>query len=327
MIDQLGGPWTATLSPSQYLLSVYFVVVAALALMAGFVRTWITRGEVGSRYRTATVARLSVVAIAALSNVAILIALRTSYHPTGAGFNPDGSAVLVFALRYMDWSVTVPLLSVELLSVCVLTGAAARRTRIIAMAGAFLMIFTGFLGSFVFGGSSNALMMLLWGTISTLFWVITTVVLVRAVRNSLPRLTTESSVLLCRATILLLSGWVVYPVVYLIQALTGGGEWATAVQITLSVADVTIKIGFGGLVHRVAKLRTAEDVRSGDDVHPESIWISSVKQSDAGMARAVYLATDAEGHVRRRRPPSASAVATAPDPESELGESDHDEDR
>jgi bacteriorhodopsin len=311
-----------SLSSSQYLLTLYFVVVAGLALLAGFVRTWSTRGEVGSRYRMATAARLSVAAVASLSYLAILIALRAAYHPAAAGFDPDSSAVLVSALRYMDWSITVPLLTVELLSVCVSAGAAARRTGVIATSGAFLMIFTGFLGAFVFGSSSNAVMMLLWGAISSLFWVITTVVLVRAVRHSLPQLTRESAVLLRSATILLLSGWIVYPVVYLIQAFTGGGGWATAVQITLCIADVAIKIGFGGLVHRVAKLRTAEDVRAGDDMHPESIWISSVKQSDAGIARSVYLTTDAEGHVRRRRPPSASAVAAAPDPEPDLADKD-----
>lgn len=323
MIDQLGGLSAATLSASQYLLTLYFVVAAGLALLAGFVRTCATRGEVSSRYRTATVARLCVAAVACVSYVAILIALRTAYQPTAAGFDPDSSAVLVSALRYMDWSITVPLLTVELLSVCMSVEAAARRTRMIAMGSAFLMILTGFLGAFVFGGSANSVVMLLWGAISGLFWVATTVVLVRAVRHSLPRLTPESAALLRGATILLLSGWIVYPVVYLIQVFTGGGGWATAVQITLCIADVSIKIGFGGLVHRVAKLRTAEDVRAGDDLHPESIWISSVKQSDAGVARAVYLATDAEGHVRRRRPPSTAAIAAGRDPEPELLDGDH----
>ena len=322
MINQLVGLSNATLSPSQYFLTLYFVVAAGLALLAGFIRACTTGVEVGSRYRTATVGRLCVASVAGASYVAILIALHTTYHSTAAGFDPDGSAVLVSALRYMDWSITVPLLTAQLLSVCASVGTAARRTRMIAIGSAFLMIFTGFLGAFVIGGPFNIVMMLLWGAISGLFWVITTVVLIRAVRHSLLRLTSESAVLLCRATILLLSGWIVYPVVYLIQAFTGGGGWATAVQITLCVTDVAIKIGFGGLVHRVAKLRTAEDVRVGDDVHPESIWISYVKQSDAGLARAVYLATDAESHVRRRRPPSATAVAAERDPKTELPDGD-----
>ena len=313
MIDQIGGPWTATLTSSQYLLTLYFVVVAGLALLAGLVRTWITRGEVGSRYRSASVARLTVAAVAIASYLGIIVAFRTGYHATGTRFEAAAGSMLVFALRYMDWSITVPLLTMELLSVCVLAGARARRIGVIAMVGAILMIFTGFLGAFILGGTSHPSIMLLWGGVSGVFWIITNVVLIRAVRVSLPRLTPESAILLRNATLVLLVGWVIYPVVYLIQIFTGGGGWATVIQISLCVADVAIKIGFGELVHRVAKLRTAEDVRAGDDVHPESIWISSVKQSDAGIARAVYLATDAVGHVRRPRPPSTFAVAAEPE--------------
>ena len=322
MIDQIGGPWTATLTPSQYLLTLYFVAVAALAILAGLVRTWITRGEVGSRYRSASVARLTVAAVAIASYLGIIVAFRTGYHATGTGFEAAAGSMLVFALRYMDWSITVPLLTMELLSVCVLAGARARRIGVIAMVGAILMIFTGFLGAFILGGTSRPSIMLLWGGVSGVFWIITNVVLIRAVRVSLPQLTPESAILLRNATLVLLVGWVIYPVVYLIQIFTGGGGWATVIQISLCVADVAIKIGFGELVHRVAKLRTAEDVRAGDDVHPESIWISSVKQSDAGIARAVYLATDAVGHVRRPRPPSTFAVAAEPeqDPDPADGE-------
>jgi hypothetical protein len=86
-------------------------------------------------------------------------------------------------------------------------------------------------------------------------------------------------------------------------------------QIALCTTDVVVKIGFGGLIHRVAMLRTAEDVRAGVDVHPESIWISSVKQSDAGAAREVYLADGAAIHPRRGRPPSGAAIAAAADDE------------
>jgi hypothetical protein len=43
---------------------------------------------------------------------------------------------------------------------------------------------------------------------------------------------------------------------------------------------VIAKVGFGVLVHKVAKLRTAEDVAAGVDTHPEPIWSSNVHKSD-----------------------------------------------
>ena len=71
-----------------------------------------------------------------------------------------------------------------------------------------------------------------------------------------------------------------------------------------------IKHPLPGDVKGVAKLRTAEDVWAEGDVHPESIWISSVKQSDAGTSREVYLAAGSLSHVRRPTPPTDAAVAS-----------------
>jgi bacteriorhodopsin len=318
VISASPAPWTATLTQPEYLLTQYFIVVAMLGLFAGFLRTWTTRGEVGSRYRPAVVARLAVTGIATISYVLVFVNFRTGYDHTPAGWVPNAGAIDVMATRFMDWSITVPLLTVELISVCMLAGRIARRTQYAAMAGAFLMIFSGYLGAFVVGGGADATQSLLWGGISAVFWIATNIILIRSVRASLASLTPESAELLKRATWLLLSGWVVYPIVYLVQVFTFGGGWSTAIQIALCVADVAVKIGFGGLIHRVAKLRTAEDVRAGNDVHPESIWISLEKLSDAGLPPEVYLADGAAAHRRRSRPTSATAFAA--DPESALEE-------
>ncbi len=40
-------------------------------------------------------------------------------------------------------------------------------------------------------------------------------------------------------------------------------------------------MGFGILTHKVAKLRTAEDVVAGLDTRPEPVWSSNVHKSDA----------------------------------------------
>lgn len=309
MIHASTAPWNASLTQPEFILTFYFLGIAGLALFAGFLRAWTTRNEAGSRYRSAIAARLCVTAVATLSYVFLIVGFLRGYDATGAGYRPNSETILAFAPRYLDWSITVPLLTVELLAVCAVLGAEARRAQWLAAGGAFLMIFTGFLGAFVLGGGEDTAQLLLWGGISVVFWIFTNVVLIRAVRRSISSLTPEAGRLLGNATILLLGGWAIYPLIFAIQIFASGGAWTTTMQIALCVADVVVKIGFGGLIHRVAKLRTAEDVRAGDDVHPESIWISSVKQSDAGQPREVYLAQGAEVHPQRTRPPTATAVA------------------
>jgi bacteriorhodopsin len=303
-------PWAASLSQPEYLLTLYFVVVATLALLAGFLRALLTQREVGAHFRPAIVARIGVTGVATASYAIVLTSILNGYDRVGGMYVPNDTAILAFAARYMDWSVTVPLLTIELMAVVSFAGAVARRGRMLAASTAFLMIFTGFIGAIASGGDTASL--LIWGAISCVFWIITDVVLVRAVRVSLPQLTPASALLLKKATILLLSGWFVYPVVYLVQVFGDGGGWATTMQVALCATDVIVKIGFGTLIHRVAKLRTAEDVRAGTDVHPESIWISSVKQSDAGLAPEVYLAAGAVIHERRSKPPMGTAVPGEP---------------
>lgn len=303
------APWSYDLSPAQYLLTLYFLVVAALAFFAAFLRSVVTRNEVGSRFRTVVVARLGITALATVTYAILVLAFLASYTLHGELYVANANSVMTMAPRFMEWSVCVPLLTLELLAVTTLTGDGARRAQYCAAGGAFLMIFCGFLGLFVFSPGSSLPATLVFGIISAGFWMAVTVVLVRAVRQSLGTLTAESAALLSRAARVLLTGWAIYPIVYLIEVLFHGSGWATVVQVVLCAADLTVKLGFGTIIHRVAKLRTAEDVRAGDDIHPEAIWISSIKQSDAGMAREVFLAAGSQIHPHRARPPISSAVA------------------
>jgi bacteriorhodopsin len=310
------GPWTATLTDGEHTIILYFLAVAALALLAGAVRSWLTRVEVGSRYRPTVAARLAVAIIATLSYVAVIIGFLVGYRHTADGWHPTANAVLSFLPRYIDWSVTVPLLSLELLAVTTFAGAVLRRNQLAAVVTSFLMIFCGFVAVFVVGDDLAALIG--WAIASCVFWVTTSVLLIRAVRQSFPYLTVLSAAALRTGTALLLVSWIVYPLVFLLQVLAHGGMWTTVIQVALCVTDVVVKIGFGGIAHRVAKLRTAEDVRAGDDVHPESIWASSIKLSDAGRPHEVYLAEGASVHPSRDRPSSGSAVPSeAPE---DLGE-------
>jgi bacteriorhodopsin len=307
VIHTLAPPWEATLSNSQHSLILYFLGVATLALLAGFVRAYVTRGEIGARYRGVTVARLGVMGIAGLAYVLLVVMFLIGYDYSGGAWVPNALAENSLAPRYMEWSLTVPLLCAELLAVCTLAGPIARRFQWLAMGSAFVMIFTGFLGADVFADSDNSTVTLIWFEVATLFWVFTNVILIRAFLASLPGLTPEAGALLRRSVVLLLGGWIVYPAVSLIQVFAFGGEWTTTIQIALCVADIVVKVWFGALIHRVAQLRTAEDVRAGLDVHPEAIWISSVKQSDAGAPAVIFLDPDATIHAVRDRP----AVATA----------------
>ena len=320
------APWAVTLTPIEHSLIVYFLVVAGLVFLFGLLRTWATGREVGARYRAAVTARLGVMGAAFASYLLLAVAFVNGYDRVGSGYRPNAGAMLSFTGRYMEWSVTVPLLVIELLVVCTLIGESKRKTRFIAGAGGFLMIFTGYLGNAVTDRDLSVSQLILWGGVSCVFWIATSGVLILTVRRSMPELTAEAAVLLRNATWLLLGGWVIYPLVYAIQIFAVGGQWTTTMHIVYTIADVSVKLGFAGLIHRIAKLRTAEDVRAGDDVHPEAIWIDSVKQSDAGLPVVVYLAEGAIINASRPKPPGGTAAASHPEASPSIDESSETED-
>ena len=274
-------PWQSPLTFTEHSLVYYGVVTAGLALLAMLVRTWATRGEVGGRYRPAIVASAVVVTVAFLSYALLLVKLEAGYVQRGDVFVPTDQAVWAWAARYMDWSVTVPLLVVELVVISTLRGAVLRRTRAIGVGAAFLMIATGYLGGVAVDQGRSFTALLVWGLISSVFFVVLYVLILTTVLRSLPFLPAAARPTYRAAMVVLMATWFVYPVVFGLQGFTSGGAWATAGQLLLCTADVIAKVGFGLLIHKVAKLRTAFDVEAGIDTHPETLWVDGDKQSDA----------------------------------------------
>ena len=70
------------------------------------------------------------------------------------------------------------------------------------------------------------------------------------------------------------------------------------------VTDELAKVGFGVLIHKVAKLRTAEDVVAGVDTHPEPVWSSHVPKSHGVLPEPARLAASAVEALPQRPQPS-----------------------
>lgn len=298
----VAAPWQFALDTGQHDLIFYSMVVAGLALFAMFVRTWVSIGEVGTRYRTSLYASLAVTGVAFLAYVYIVVKFDQSYVFVDGAYLPTPEARNTYIPRYMDWSVTVPLLMVELLGVSALVGARARSMRFTLMASAFLMIFTGFLGAAVVGGGTSTSALLIWGIISTVFYVVLYVLLFGVLRASKGAMGEQAYASYRNAMILLLSVWGVYPIAYALHNWLPGSGATTTIQVAFSFADIAAKVGMGVLIHKVAKLRTAEDVVAGEETHPEDVWISSVKHSDGVQAPIRGTSAPTSAGVRAAHP-------------------------
>jgi bacteriorhodopsin len=279
-------PELQTMSLGLYDVVQFALLGAGFALFAYFLYSWTSRDEVSARYRPSALAAICLAAVATVAYALLYQDWDSGFRLQGDVYVPDEEARTSESTRYIDWSVTVPLLTVELLAVellavCSVTGARARILRFSTMAAAFLMIVTGYLGSQVLSEGRDRTALVVWGLISTCFFGYLYVALIGAVRESLSTMSSEAATSLRNATILLLSSFGVYPLVYAIPVFADvTPAWFTTMQVAYSAADVVAKIGFGVLIHKVAKLRTAEDVAAGLDTHPEPVWSSNVHKSD-----------------------------------------------
>ncbi len=256
---------TSTYTNAQYLLVLYGFVVAAFALFAAAIYGAKTAGEVSKAYRPAAIASTLVCAVASLAYLALILEWVLSFtaSPDGQTFTPSPGTVIT-ELRYMDWSVTVPLLTVEIIAVAALSRGAALKLRTTAIASAVLMIVTGYLGV-VFGedasrGTTAAFW--IWGIVSTVFFVVLYGVALQAYRATAAQVGSGEILVTYRnALILLFSVFGAYPIAYMIPLWAGANDsgWATAEQLVFTAADIAAKVGFGLLIHKMAKLRTAAD--------------------------------------------------------------------
>ena len=271
-----------TYSQSQWDLVLACFVLAGFALFATFVYLLITRREISPRYRPAGSAGALIGLVASLAYLLLSISWLTGFDfdRATATFSPSDS-VLQFrnGYRYVDWAITVPLLSLELLFVSTITGQKARRTRFVLAALAFLMIATGFLGADTFNSTTGRLV---WGLISTVFFIPLYVVLLRTAFRSARELGEPAGPSLRRAGLMLSWTWGVYPLAYCVPFFFANSSgWAVAAQLAFTLTDIAAKVGYGFFIHAVAKKRTALDAAAGEIAHPEPVYVDGEKIAEA----------------------------------------------
>jgi bacteriorhodopsin len=277
----------------------YGFAVAGFALLAGAAYSVLGRHEVGTKYRTAVHGSALLQAVAALAYLGLFVSWHTGFDLVNGFYVPAADSRFNGGLRYADWSITVPLLGVELLAVTTLAGKALSRARAITIASAFLMIITGFLGAEVFDNGTSTTWLNIWAAVSTVFFLVMYAVLGKAVLDSRAGLSGSTFASLLRSTIVLFSIFGAYPLLYLVQVLVTPNSnlvlWAVVVQLGFSFSDIIAKVGFGAMIHKVAKLRTAEDMNAGVQTHDEPVYVAHELQAAPRPAVATALA-GANGH-------------------------------
>ena len=199
-----------------------------------------------------------------LSAVVVLIAF---YHyvrifDSWVAFGTSGGAVpFNEAYRYVDWLLTVPLLVAELVLVLKLDKKLESTLIKRNVVYAFLMIATGYVGEMTNITSVDlASPRTIWGAISSVFFVLILRDLFGGIDASIKKQSKDIQGIFKILRVVLIATWGVYPIAYLLPALTESLNLAVQdgivmKQVGYTIADILAKPGYGLLIWKIATLK------------------------------------------------------------------------
>ncbi len=252
-----------TLAIWEFELVSHILTLGYAVMAAGLLYFWLTIRQNLPKFRMSNVLSVVVSISALLLLYAQQINWVAAYELVGGQYVSNGSFSNGF--RYLNWLIDVPNLLTQILFVAVISGKAFRKYwRDFTLYGV-LMIVTGYVGQFFEPGrvgGSDVLAWILWGAISTVFYVFILITMSRVIDEGAKNMKGSSMVGLFKfIKPWFFITWTIYPVAYLMPALFGLGFDSFVVvsqQVLYTLADVTSKIVYGIMLNTVSTFLSQE---------------------------------------------------------------------
>lgn len=215
-----------------------------MAMLAASVFFFFERGSVDGKWKLSLLVSGLITGIAAVH----YYYMRDYYMATGE--NPT-------ALRYIDWTLTVPLMCVEFYLLTKAAGAKIGLLWKLIIASVWMLV-TGYIGEAFNPEGGSTSHSVLWGILSTLGYAY---ILYTAWYGEVAKLAANSGNDAVKKGVRILAwfvlvGWAIYPIGYMCMPggwlNTGLGWDSTNVDLFYNIADAINKIGFGLVVYSIA---------------------------------------------------------------------------
>ena len=260
-----------TLTKGQFNLVYNALSFVIAAMGASFVYFLLVRNRISLKNQPALILTTIVVLIAGYHYVRIFNSWNDAFHYVG-GIYLQAGPPFNEGYRYVDWLLTVPLLLSELILVLRLESKVARSLIIRLSVASVFMIGLGYPGELA---SSHSTARLVWGGLSTIFFVYILYVLFVELTRSLGGQPERVRNLVSGMRYILLFTWLVYPIAFVLpRFISNPASALVARQVGYSIADVLAKPLFGLFAVAIMILKTrAEEVgqQEGRDLHPAPV--------------------------------------------------------
>ena len=221
-----------------------------MSMLAASVFFFVERGGVSDKWKTSLT----------ISGLITFIAAVHYFYMRGIWLETGTSPT---QFRYIDWTLTVPLMCVEYF--LILKPAGAKGGMLVRLlAGSILMLVAGYIGEAV--SVENNVM---WGIISTFGWAVIIYEIYLGEASKLVASSNNAAVVDGYKVMrwFTLVGWAIYPIGYcmlpgnILHGLVAGADFtkSSPVDLAYNIADAINKIGFGLVVYTIAKSATAAE--------------------------------------------------------------------
>ncbi|MBE9199696.1 MULTISPECIES: bacteriorhodopsin [unclassified Nodularia (in: cyanobacteria)] len=245
-----------TYTPLQYAIVVNVFTLGFAAQAAGLIYFLATLRNVSPCYRMVSVLSAVVMVSAFLELFQLEQNWRDAFVFTD-GFWRLGTDVFANGFRYINWSIDVPMLLLQLVIVVGLTQNRAISYGSQLIIGGLLMIWTGYIGQFY--EITNLALFCFWGIVSTVFYIYILVVLWELISRTVGNLPSHVQGIMRNIRWYILITWTLYPIAYVLPVLWST-EWSIVTrQIIFIFAGITTKVIYGAILTYIARQRSQAD--------------------------------------------------------------------
>ena len=257
----------ASLLPWQFELVSHVLTLGYAAMAASIFYFILTIKTNLPKYRPSSVLSVVVMISALLLLFAQQASWVDSFTQTVVGGAVTGyvyNGAFSNGFRYLNWLIDVPMLLIQILFVVGVTSVAFKKYLTRFATYGVLMIVTGYVGQFYepnygLDDSGNLVMWLVWGLISTVFYVFVLVEITKVIKEGKANMK-ESKALSLFAFILPLFyvAWTIYPVAYVMPLWSNFELAIVSQQVLYTIADVASKVVYGVILQIVSSMLSEE---------------------------------------------------------------------
>ncbi len=256
-----------TISVEAYEVVAHILTLGYAAMAASLLYFILTKNDNMPKYRMSSVLSVVVMVSALLLLFAQQRSWTDAYEFTGTAYAlREGADLFTNGYRYLNWMIDVPMLLIQILFVAGIAGAAFKRYMVQFSTAGVLMIVTGYIGQFYEPGriGENLVWWLIWGTISTIFFVWVLVLITRVIREGKKNMKgSKAQKVFGNILPLFFISWFLYPGAYLMPLLlqlgiADYGFSIVAQQLTYTAADIASKVIYGVMLNTASTILSQE---------------------------------------------------------------------